>query len=195
VSSSPQRRTALAWFAWAGSLGALNPFAYGPAWAWGELRWDAVKERVRKQHPEVRPLSVADLRSWQLDPQRTAPLLIDSRAIEEFVVSHIDGAVHATKVDEALALLAKQPPGKPVVVYCSVGLRSAELASKLQSSLQRQRPQGSPAPVIYNLEGSLFEWANAGLPLVNTQGSTALVHPFDKRWGALLQRERWAPLR
>jgi rhodanese-related sulfurtransferase len=190
-----RRRSALAWFSWTAGLGVGCMLANAPAHAWGELRWDEVKQKVRNSHPEVRPLSVAELRNWQSDRQRPAPLLIDSRSREEFDISHIEGAVHAATVAEAWALLAQQAPGVSVVVYCSVGLRSAELVSKLQSRAQRQRPQVSPSTAFYNLEGSLFEWANQGLPLVNAQGSTALVHPFNKRWGALLNRERWAPLR
>jgi 3-mercaptopyruvate sulfurtransferase SseA len=39
---------------------------------------------------------------------------------------------------------------------------------------------------VVNLKGSIFAWADAGLPLVNQAGTTRAVHSFDKHWGQLL---------
>jgi len=42
---------------------------------------------------------------------------------------------------------------------------------------------------IYNLEGSLFKWANESRPLVDNSGSpTKLVHPYNNVWGRLLEK-------
>ena len=36
---------------------------------------------------------------------------------------------------------------------------------------------------VYNLYGSIFEWANEGLPLVDNNGyDTNAVHTWNKRW-------------
>ena len=55
-----------------------------------------------------------------------------------------------------------------MVAYCSVGYRSAGLTDELgQRGYTR----------VCNLEGSLFQWANEGRPLVNADGRVNVVHP------------------
>ena len=41
---------------------------------------------------------------------------------------------------------------------------------------------------VANFKGSIFAWANADMPLVNKNGSTKTVHPFDEYWGQLLDK-------
>ena len=48
------------------------------------------------------------------------------------------------------------------------------------------------AASIYNLEGSLFEWANDGNAVVASNGRAGKVHPYDREWGVLLRRELWS---
>lgn len=117
------------------------------------------------------------------DDGKPAPLLIDARASEEFSVSHIEGARHAETVEQIKALLADRPDDTPVIVYCSVGVRSARLVAKLQDA-------GVSDAV--NLKGSIFEWANRGLPVFKGQQTTHGVHPFNRKWGELLDREHWS---
>ena len=54
--------------------------------------------------------------------------------------------------------------------------------------VQSYRPPGE------DLEGSIFEWANSGHPVVRGEDSArevpvSEVHPFDDRWGLLLSEE------
>ena len=42
---------------------------------------------------------------------------------------------------------------------------------------------------VYNLEGSIFKWANEGRPLVQGQTTAHKVHPHDTRWGNLLEKK------
>ncbi|MEM8660723.1 MAG: rhodanese-like domain-containing protein [Pseudomonadota bacterium] len=69
-------------------------------------------------------------------------------------------------------------------MYCSVGYRSSKATEQLlKLGLSN----------VHNLEGSIFEWANEGKPLVQG-GSDSLtpshvVHPFDDNWGQLLRVE------
>ena len=42
---------------------------------------------------------------------------------------------------------------------------------------------------VFNLEGSIFQWANEGRALAGTNGPAAKVHPYNDRWGALLKPE------
>ena len=50
-----------------------------------------------------------------------------------------------------------------------------------------------------NLEGRIFRWANAGLPVFRsaadgTEEPAAVVQPVDESWGTLLEPERRAAL-
>jgi len=39
---------------------------------------------------------------------------------------------------------------------------------------------------VYNLEGSIFQWANEGRPVCKDDRPTMLVHPNDALWEDLL---------
>ena len=41
---------------------------------------------------------------------------------------------------------------------------------------------------VVNLSGGIFKWANEGRPLFREESRpTALVHPYDRRWGLLVE--------
>ena len=67
--------------------------------------------------------------------------------------------------------------------YCSVGYRSSRLAEEL-------RARGFEN--VFNLEGSLFQWANEGRPLYRGEERVDQAHPYDEEWGQLLDRRLWA---
>jgi len=73
----------------------------------------------------------------------------------------------------------------PIVVYCSVGYRSARVAHWLA---------GQGYTNVRNLEGSLFQWANEDRPIFRDGRSTLEVHPYDRRWGLLLESRYRAPV-
>lgn len=110
-------------------------------------------------------------------------MLLDVRSAQEFADGHLEGAVRADSVGDALLHLRQRPAGVSAVLYCSVGHRSSALADKLLA-----RGAGS----IYNLEGSLFEWANEGNAVLATDGRSGKVHPYDRQWGVLLRRDLWS---
>lgn len=157
--------------------------AMPPVHAGGPLKWHDVKARIRSRYPAVPQLSVSALRDWLRDSTRSPPLLLDIRTPEEFADGHLEGAIRVDSVGEALRRLRLRPAGVSAVLYCSVGQRSSALADRLLA-----RGAGS----IYNLEGSLFEWANEGQPVVASDGRTGKVHPYDREWGVLLRRELWS---
>ena len=72
----------------------------------------------------------------------------------------------------------------PVVVYCSVGYRSAAIV---------QRIERAGVGRVYNLEGGIFAWANEGRPIFKDNARAKLVHPYDKLWGLLLHEDLRAP--
>lgn len=113
--------------------------------------------------------------------QAAPPLLLDTRTPAEFRVSHLAGARFVDFDSVPTAQFADLDRAQPVVVYCSVGLRSERLGERLHALGFRQ---------VRNLYGGLFEWVNEGHPVVNTAGATADVHPYSAFWGSWLRRGR-----
>lgn len=141
------------------------------------LAWPAVKEMIREKFPAVEQISTADLQAW-LESGDRRPLLVDVRGEGEFAVSHLRGAVRVEPgAAEPLAGVAKDTP---IVTYCSVGYRSSRMARRLSELGFTD---------VKNLEGSIFEWANQGRPVVRAGREVRQVHPYDERWGRLLAPE------
>lgn len=153
------------------------------AWFWDAPTWQSIDASLVDDYPQVTHVSTQDLERRLSDNTRPMPLLIDARAVEEYEISHIAGAVHAETVEKVKALLKEQEPGTDVFVYCSVGVRSAKLVTKLQ---------GAGVKNSVNLRGSIFEWVNRGLPVYKDDQRTTGVHPFNTKWGELLERRYWS---
>jgi rhodanese-related sulfurtransferase len=150
------------------------------AWlAWPRLTWPAIKLRIAKEFPSVKKVSTAAL-AKELD-SREQPSLLDVRTAAEFEISHLPGAQHIDP--EASGAELKLAKDAPIVTYCSVGYRSARFAERLQKAGFRS---------VRNLEGSIFQWANEGRPLINSRGPATTVHPYDRKWGTLLEASRRA---
>lgn len=78
------------------------------------------------------------------------PQLLDVRTSEEFAADHIDGAVNVDWNGADFAeKAAKFDKSEPVFVYCKVGGRSAQAASKLQEMGFTK---------VYNLDGGILKW-------------------------------------
>jgi rhodanese-related sulfurtransferase len=133
----------------------------------------SLRRWISLRQPGVEWATTGQLAEWLAAPEATAPLLLDARSPEEFAVSRIPGA---ERVDPD----AKQPappstsPDRRIVVYCSVGYRSAAIGRRLQK-------QGYSE--VRNLEGGIFKWANEGRPMLDAQdAATVFAHPFGKKW-------------
>lgn len=144
--------------------------------------WVSLKAQIRATFPGVRQLSTAELSDWLVADDRLKPRILDARTPEEYEVSHLAGALLAPDIDEAHLQLQKVSSDYPVVVYCSVGYRSSRLAEELQSEGYTR---------VYNLEGSIFQWANEGRPVFAGGKQVDRVHPYDNQWGRLLKRSLW----
>jgi rhodanese-related sulfurtransferase len=96
-------------------------------------------------------------------------VLVDARSPAEIAVSRIPDAIGP---DELPALRA----GRPVLVYCTVGMRSAKVTQQLRAA-------GIEA---WNLTGGILGWAAAGGALVDPRGEpTRKVHTYGARWNHL----------
>ena len=142
--------------------------------------WSMTLKMIRARFPTVARVSTDTLQSW-LDesPQRENLLLFDVREPEEYAVSHLQGARPAPSKDEALKALQGTPSDQRIVLYCSVGYRSSELAQFLMKKGYTE---------VYNLEGSIFAWANEGRPVYRGNERVKVVHPYDRIWGSLLKK-------
>lgn len=138
---------------------------------------------MRRQYPEVPTIAADALYAWLADPARESPLLLDFRSADEQAVSTLPGAHCVRDTSSAQRAVCQNTPG-PVVVYCAVGVRSARLAQTLLRDGVR----------VFNLEESIFGWANRGHPMEHDHGPAARVHPFDDKWAVLLAPERRAKL-
>lgn len=149
---------------------------------------DVVQAGIAQRFPDVDSLPTNDLATWLAlgDSARPdLPVLLDVRARVEFDVSHLPGARHAPTPSVALQILHGAAVDTPVVTYCSVGYRSAGVASALQARGYTR---------VLNLQGSLFQWANEGRGMVNDDGPVSWVHPYGSPWSGLLQEEyHWRP--
>jgi len=120
------------------------------------------------KYPKSVNISVDDL--LKLQSEAVVPVIVDVRDPDEIAVSIIPGALtkehfEATNVDK----------GRPIVVYCTVGVRSGFYTERLLE-------QGYNA---FNLNGSIVAYTHkAGTQLVDPHSglSTNRVHVYGKTW-------------
>ncbi|MFO8099772.1 MAG: rhodanese-like domain-containing protein [Salinibacter sp.] len=152
-----------------------------------DLKWSAVNRMIAADYPGVPTLTTDSLAARLADSTASRPLLLDARSAEEYAVSHLPGARRVDPEADALPPdLDTVSRSRPIVVYCSVGYRSARVTTKL-------RDQGFTD--VRNLDGSIFRWANEGRPIVRGDTPADGVHPYDQTWGTLLNDSlhRWTP--
>lgn len=143
------------------------------------LAFKIIKRLINRKYPTVTPLTTKELAQWVNTQSKPQPILLDARSEAEYQLSHIQ---QAERIDpyypnlEALTLSKDMP----IVVYCSVGYRSARIAQQLQQVGFSH---------VYNLEGSIFQWANEKRSVYKNDCPTTLVHPYNALWGQLLERK------
>jgi rhodanese-related sulfurtransferase len=154
-----------------GVLWWLTDHRRGTAWA---------VSVVRRKFPDIGHVSAGDAHAWLTDEERVPPRIIDARSDDEFAMSHLPEALHLnaeTVTDEELRQL---DPQRVYLVYCSAGYRSSRLVRRMKAlGLERAN----------NLEGGIFAWANAGLPVERDGRIVREVHPFHRLFARLLKPE------
>lgn len=115
----------------------------------------------------------------RLRQQQPALAVLDTRTAAEYRVSHLPGARFLDYDAFTAAAVRDLPREQPVVVYCSVGVRSERIGEQLRALGFRD---------VRNLYGGIFQWSNEARPLVDAQGPTRRVHPYSALWGAWLTR-------
>lgn len=146
---------------------------------------DEVEKEVTADYPSVRHILPEAL------PPSSARggdmLLIDVREEGEFAVSHLPGAIRVDPgmaPEEFMRSFGDKVAGKEVLFYCSVGVRSSDMAQRVGAQLA-----SAGAKVVANLSGGIFRWHNERRMLMSSAGRTDLVHPYNRKWGALIKRQ------
>lgn len=99
---------------------------------------------------------------------------LDTRSVEEYNISHIEGAAFFDFISFSIDQLSNYPKSQVFVVYCSVGSRSEKVTKLLIEAGYNQS---------FNLYGGLFEWSNQGLPMVdNSNEKTVKIHGVSEQW-------------
>ena len=153
-----------------GILG-LCTFAF---WLWLPTNGLPSAEKfLRWKFDDVQHITPAEAAALLADD--TATVIWDIRRPDEFAVSHLPDARHVPP-DTADAALKQLLPdaNQTILVYCAVGYRSAQMARRLQAFGHTN---------VLNLEGAIFAWAEADLPLEG--GDT--VHPYNAMGRRILQ--------
>ncbi len=94
--------------------------------------------------------------AYGLVKQRDDLFLLDVRTLGEYQQARLDGA-RLIPIDQLVKRLAEVPRNRPILVYCAVGSRSAQVVNYLA---RRGYPE------IYNLSGGIYAWAQQGLPVL-----------------------------
>ncbi|UOB18753.1 rhodanese-like domain-containing protein [Abyssalbus ytuae] len=105
-------------------------------------------------------------------------ILLDAREIEEYNVSHLKNAIHIGYLNPDFIKLKSIDKTKNIVVYCSIGIRSEEIAIKLKNKGFNK---------VYNLYGGIFAWKDSGYAVFDIrENETHKVHTFSKKWSEYL---------
>ena len=134
---------------------------------------------LEKYHQEKVPyISAIELQNLQ---QNNKVVVLDSRELIEFKVSHIKGAILVGYDDFKLSSLPESMnKNTPLVVYCTLGVRSEVVANELIERGYRD---------VKNLYGGISEWKNMDYVVVDsTQTPTENIHVYSKKWGKWLTK-------
>lgn len=105
---------------------------------------------------------------------------VDAREVNEYNVSHLKNSVFVGYNNFSMDRLKNIPKDRPIIVYCSVGKRSENIAAKLQKNGYNN---------VSNLYGGIFEWVNEDHPVYDLQNKQTMnVHAFNKFWGRFIDK-------
>jgi len=139
---------------------------------------ETLKELLNKYNKE----SVPYISVQELAMPKTEAIILDARELNEYKVSHINNALHVGYDNFNLNTVLEQIPdtSKTIVVYCSVGIRSENIAHKLKKAGYSN---------VLNLYGGIFEWKNNNFLVYDINGNkTEDIHVFSKAWSKWLKK-------
>ena len=124
---------------------------------------------LRRQFPDSPGIQTNELNDKIQNNQNV--FLVDCRRPDEYSVSRIPNAtnIHFKCSDEDLkTALDDLDENVTIVNYCSLGYRSGVMTKRILDlgldNVSKER--------VYNLEGSIFKWAQEERPLIDNKGQT-----------------------
>ena len=110
-------------------------------------------------------------------------VLLDAREFDEYKVSHLEGAYYIGHDKWDKSVLDDIDKDAEIVIYCSIGVRSEKIGEELMKLGYKN---------VYNLYGSIFEWANKGYPIVDNAGyPTMKIHGYSWLWGKWMTNDQY----
>jgi phage shock protein E len=101
--------------------------------------------------------NVSPQEAFTLVGERGDLFLLDVRTLGEYQEARLDGA-RLIPIDQFVKRLAEVPKDRPILVYCAVGSRSAQVVNYLARHGFSE---------IYNLYGGIYAWSQKGLPVLH----------------------------
>lgn len=176
------RRVPGAFYVWQAVIAAVVATAL--VLSFDGWRWDLIRSRIRRAHPELMQVSTRDLTKWLAEPEAARPLLLDVRTRPEFEVGHLPGALWVAPDSAVGSVQLPASKDGSIVAYCSIGDRSAAFGRRLRAAGYTR---------VFVLEGGIFTWADEGRVMMNDRGRALTVHPRDRTSGLLLDEDKRAP--
>jgi len=137
-----------------------------------------LKKLLKKYNKETIPYIYVD----DLEKISDDVILLDAREPKEYETSHLKNAQFVGYDNFKLKKTLKTLPNKEakIVVYCSLGVRSEDVAEKLKKAGYTN---------VLNLYGGIFEWKNNNYKVFNTEEKiTEKVHAYNEDWGQWLKK-------
>jgi rhodanese-related sulfurtransferase len=115
-----------------------------------------------------------------LKSQKEKVILLDARERKEYEVSHLKDARFVGFNDFSLDSVRDIPKSSPIVIYCSIGVRSEKIGEKLLAAGYTN---------VRNCYGSIFEWVNQGNEVVDMEEKpTNKIHAYNQKWGVWVKK-------
>lgn len=163
-------------------------------WIGQAIAFNLLKKFIRFKFPDVPRITTAEFAQALNDATQSQPIILDARSEAEYSVSHLAAARRFDEISDLASDLAIAPAlhdvskNTAIVVYCSVGYRSARVTQQLMEAGFQN---------VSNLEGGLFQWVNEGriakeicpIALVHAGQITQKIHPYNTVWGILLNKQ------
>lgn len=126
--------------------------------------------------------SVPYISVQELAMPKTEAIILDAREPEEYDTSHLKDAIcvgyDLFNIETVLDTIKNK--NEQIVVYCSLGIRSEDIAEKLKKAGYNN---------VFNLYGGIFEWKNKDFLVYNFEEiETENVHTFSKEWSQWLTK-------
>lgn len=110
----------------------------------------------------IEPKNVTPGEAEKLIQSRKDLVVLDVRTADEFGNGHIKGAKNVSFLDDDFEQKLKEVDGKPVLVHCASGGRSAKAVKQML---------GKEFPELYHMNGGMKAWTDAGKEVVKSNGA------------------------